>query len=228
MEYHEPEVGIAATRLLEAAGFEVVLAKKNCCGRPAISKGMLEKARSLAQANVKALYPYVSEGCAVVGCEPSCLLSLRDEYPDLVPGPEAQAVAQSAYLLEEFFRDKDLKLEFSSSPAEVLVHGHCHQKALVGTDAMVSFLERTGAQVRVTDSGCCGMAGAFGYESEHYDVSVQMAERRLLPEIRDASAETLIVAPGTSCRHQIKDGTGRRAYHPAEVVARAAGLVGMD
>ncbi len=225
MNYHEPEVGVAATRLLEAAGFEVVLAKKNCCGRPAFSKGMLEKARSLARSNIKSLHPYVAEGCAIVGCEPSCLLSFRDEYPDLVPGPEAEEVAGATYLLEEFFLKNDLNLEFTSPPGDVLVHGHCHQKALVGIEPMVSFLEKTGARVQTVDSGCCGMAGAFGYESEHYDISSKMAERRLLPAIRDASQDTVIVAPGTSCRHQIKDGTGRRAYHPAEVVARAAGLV---
>jgi Fe-S oxidoreductase len=225
MNYHEPQVGIAATRLLEAAGFEVILAQTECCGRPAISKGMLEKARALARANIGSLYPHVADGCAIVGCEPSCLLSLRDEYPDLVPGKEGEAVAQNAFLLEEFLDKHDVNLDFSSPPTRVTMHGHCHQKALVGMDPMVSVLEKTGAEVEVIDSGCCGMAGAFGYESEHYDVSMEMAERRLLGAVRKASPETLIVAPGTSCRHQIKDGTGRRALHPAEVVARAAGLI---
>ena len=120
----------------------------------------------------------------------------------------------------------DLKLEVPSPQGEILVHGHCHQKALVGVEPMVGFLEKSGGRVRVVDSGCCGMAGAFGYESEHYDISNKMAERRLFPAIRDTASDTVIVAPGTSCRHQIKDGTGRRAYHPAEVVARSAGLVG--
>jgi Fe-S oxidoreductase len=228
MNYHEPEVGKAATRLLEAAGFEVVLVEKQCCGRPAISKGMLEKARSLAGANVRSLYPHVADGAAVVGCEPSCLLSLRDEYPDLVPGPEAEAVAQNAFLIEEFLLKRNVTLEFPTPPVEVLVHGHCHQKSLVGTDPMLSVLEKTGARVEILDAGCCGMAGAFGYESEHYGVSLEMAERRLLPAVREASPETLIVAPGTSCRHQIKDGTGKQALHPAEVLARAAGLGGAE
>jgi Fe-S oxidoreductase len=224
MTYHEPSVGMAATVLLEAAGFDVILGKKNCCGRPAISKGMLDKARSLAKANIEHLYPYVAEGCAIVGCEPSCLLSLRDEYPDLVPGAEAKAVADSAFLIEEFFQSNGLDLSFPSPPPRVLMHGHCHQKSLVGTEPLVGFVRKTGAEVQVVDSGCCGMAGAFGYEAEHYDISIEMAERSLLPAIRNASPDTVIVAPGTSCRHQILDGTGRKALHPAEVVARAAGL----
>jgi Fe-S oxidoreductase len=228
MTYHEPSVGMAATLLLEAAGFEVILGKKNCCGRPAISKGMLGKARSLARANIEKLYPYVAQGSVIVGCEPSCLLSLRDEYPDLVPGAQSKAVAENAFLIEEFFQANDLDLSFPSPPAEVLMHGHCHQKSLVGTEPMVSFVQKTGARVEVVDSGCCGMAGAFGYEKEHYDISIEIAERKLLPAVRDASPDTVIVAPGTSCRHQILDGTGRRASHPAEVVARAAGLFPTD
>ena len=137
----------------------------------------------------------------------------------------AKAVAESAFLIEEFFQTNDLDLSFPSPPSEVLVHGHCHQKSLVGTEPMVDFVQKTGAKVQVVDSGCCGMAGAFGYEKEHYDISIEMAERKLLPAVRDASPDTVIVAPGTSCRHQILDGTGRRALHPAEVVARAAGLL---
>ncbi|MFQ5789692.1 MAG: FAD-binding and (Fe-S)-binding domain-containing protein [Acidobacteriota bacterium] len=225
MNYHEPEIGIAAARLLEAAGYEVILAEKRCCGRPALSKGMLGEARALAEANVRALHPYVQEGCAIVGCEPSCLLSLRDEYLELVPGPEAEAVAKQAFLLEEFFLKAGGEIDFPSPPEKVLVHGHCHQKALVGTDPMLRFLERTGARVELVDSGCCGMAGSFGYDREHFDVSKKMAERCLLPALRQAEAETVLAASGTSCRHQIRDGTGRRAYHPVEIAARAAGLI---
>ena len=225
MNFNEPGVGVAATRLLEAAGYEVILGKKNCCGRPAISKGMLDKARDLARSNIQHLLPYAAEGIDIVGCEPSCLLSLRDEYPDLVPGPEADMVAQHALLFEEFFLQEGLDIEFPAPPKEILVHGHCHQKALVGPQPMISMLEKTGASVKLVDSGCCGMAGAFGYETEHYDISLQMAERRLLPAVRDASPDTVIVAPGTSCRHQIGDGANRQAHHPVEVMARAAGLM---
>ena len=223
MNYNDPEIGIAATRLLETAGFDVVLAAKRCCGRPAISKGLLIEARSLAEANVELLYPYVQDGYAIVGCEPSCLLTLRDEYPDLVPGPESKAVAKASFLIEEFLAG--LEIDFPEAPKEILVHGHCHQKALSGMDPLVSFLKQTGSPVEVVDSGCCGMAGSFGYEREHFDISLEMAQRRLLPAVRQASPDTVLAAPGTSCRHQIADATGRRAYHPAEVVARAAGLV---
>ena len=223
MNYNDPEIGIAATRLLETAGFDVVLVAKRCCGRPAISKGLLVEARSLAEANVELLYPYVQDGHAIVGCEPSCLLSLRDEYPDLVPGPESKAVAKASFLIEEFLAG--LETDFPKAPKEILVHGHCHQKALSGIDPLVSFLKQTGSPVEVVDSGCCGMAGSFGYEREHFDISLEMAQRRLLPAVRQASPDTVLAAPGTSCRHQIADATGRRAYHPAEVVARAAGLM---
>jgi len=223
MNYNDPEIGIAATRLLEAAGFDVVLAAKRCCGRPAISKGMLREARSLAEANVEILYPYVQEGHAIVGCEPSCLLSLRDEYPDLVPGPESEAVAKASFLIEEFL--VGLTIDFPRAPKEILVHGHCHQKALSGVDPLVGFLKQTGSAVEVVDSGCCGMAGSFGYEREHFDISLEIAKRRLLPAVRQAPPDTVLAAPGTSCRHQIADATGRRAFHPAEVVAQAAGLI---
>ena len=223
MNYNDPEIGIAATRLLEAAGFDVMLAAKRCCGRPAISKGMLREARSLAEANVEILYPYVQEGHAIVGCEPSCLLSLRDEYPDLVPGPESEAVAKASFLIEEFLGR--LTIDFPKAPKEILVHGHCHQKALSGVDPLVGFLKQTGSAVEVVDSGCCGMAGSFGYEREHFDISLEIAKRRLLPAVRQALPDTVLAAPGTSCRHQIADATGRRAFHPAEVVAQAAGLI---
>ncbi len=225
MNYHEPEIGIAATRLLEEAGFEVILARAGCCGRPAISKGMLEEARALASANVESLYRYASEGVPIVGCEPSCLLSLRDEYPDLVSGDRAKVVAGNAVLLEEFFQNEGIAPQYSESPEHLLLHGHCHLKALVGTEPLVSFLRGMGSSVEVVDSGCCGMAGSFGYEKEHFDISLQMAERRLLPAVRASEDATLVVAPGTSCRHQIKDGTGREALHPAVVAARAAGLM---
>jgi Fe-S oxidoreductase len=224
MNYHEPGIGKAATLVLEAAGFEVILAQRTCCGRPAISKGMLDDARRLAAENVETLHPFVRAGVPIVGCEPSCILGFRDEYPDLVPGEKSKDLARGSFLLEE------LLLRESSSPAvrnplgKVLVHGHCHLKALVGTEPLVSFLKSLGGQVSLVESGCCGMAGSFGYEKEHFDVSLQMAERRLAPAAREAAESTLLVAPGTSCRHQIHDTADRRAYHPAEAAARALGL----
>ena len=221
MNYHEPDIGKAAVAVLEASGYEVVLAKKVCCGRPAISKGMLDRARALARQNVEALTGLARDGVPIVGLEPSCILSLRDEYPDLVPGADAKVVAEKSVLLEEL---DGLELEFRNPHANVLVHGHCHSKALVGMEPLMAFLKKMASDVAFVDSGCCGMAGSFGYEREHFDISLQMAERRLLPAVRDASGETVVVAPGTSCRHQIADATGRHALHPAELAARAAGL----
>ncbi|MGH9334383.1 MAG: (Fe-S)-binding protein, partial [Vicinamibacteria bacterium] len=226
MNYHEPEIGKAATVFLEAAGFEVVLPGTTCCGRPAISKGMLDEAKKLATATVETLHPFVREGIPIVGFEPSCVLGFRDEYPDLVPGEKSRELARGSFLFEELLsRDGGIGLDIRKPAERLLVHGHCHLKALVGTDPLVSFLKKLSAgPVSLVDSGCCGMAGSFGYEREHYDISLQMAERRLLPAVREAPETTTLVAPGTSCRHQIRDATGRRAFHPAEVAARAAGL----
>jgi Fe-S oxidoreductase len=224
MNYHEPELGKAATALLEAAGYEVLLAKRTCCGRPAISKGMLDFARRLASENVEALHPFVREGIPIVGCEPSCILGFRDEYPELVPGDKSKDLARGSFLLEELLLRESSILPVRNPPERILVHGHCHLKALVGTEPLVAFLKKLGGQVALVESGCCGMAGSFGYEKEHFDVSLQMAERRLAPAAREAPESTILVAPGTSCRHQIKDTTGRRAYHPAEAAARAFGL----
>jgi len=140
-----------------------------------------------------------------------------------VPGPESEAIAKRSFLIEEFL--PGLEIDFPSPPPKILVHGHCHQKALSGIDPLVRFLEQTGSPVEIVDSGCCGMAGSFGFEREHFDISLAMAGRRLLPAVRQASPETVLAAPGTSCRHQIRDATGRRAYHPVEIVAHSAGLV---
>ena len=223
MNFHEPDIGKAAVAVLEASGFQVVLAEKQCCGRPAISKGMLDRARRQAETNVRVLAPFAAEGVPIVGLEPSCLLTLRDEYPDLVPGEDAKRVAEHSFLLEELDG-----LEVASAaklPGRVLVHGHCHLKALVGTVPIMRFVSALSEKAELVDSGCCGMAGSFGYEREHFDVSLQMAERRLLPAVRETrSDDAIVVAPGTSCRHQIEDATGVKALHPAQLAARAAGL----
>jgi FAD/FMN-containing dehydrogenase/Fe-S oxidoreductase len=225
MNYHEPEIGVSAVALLERAGYDVSLVPKRCCGRPAISKGMLDRARELARENVARLAPFVRDGVPVVGCEPSCILGFRDEYPDLVSGEDAKLLASGSFLLEEFFDRERIPLGVSEKRDAVLVHGHCHLKALVGTDSLLSFLRKVGDSVSLVESSCCGMAGSFGYEKEHFDVSLQMAERRLLPAVREAPSTTVLVAPGTSCRHQIRDATGRKVHHPVEVAAKAMGLV---
>jgi FAD/FMN-containing dehydrogenase/Fe-S oxidoreductase len=219
--YNVPEIGRAAVGVLEAAGYRVVLVDRKCCGRPLISKGMLAEAREHAAWNVERLAPYARRGVPIVGLEPSCLLTLRDETVDLVRTDDARAVAKQTFLFEEFLvreRARGLALVFDAKGKKALLHGHCHQKALVGTAPTVAALRWAGFEVQEVDSGCCGMAGSFGFEREHYDVSVALGNRRLAPAVKAAPAETEIVAPGISCRQQIQHLAGRRAKHPAEVL----------
>jgi Fe-S oxidoreductase len=222
--YNAPEVGRAAVELLEAAGYRVQVVGKKCCGRPLISKGMLDEAKAHAESNVAGLAPLAARGVPIVGLEPSCLLTLRDEYVELVRTDEARQVARASVLLEEFLvreRARGLRHAWRNGegPARrALLHGHCHQKAVVGTGATVAALEWAGFEVSEVDSGCCGMAGSFGFETEHYDVSVTLGNRRLAPAVKAADAATEVVAPGISCRQQIQHLAGRRAKHPAEVL----------
>ena len=216
-----PEIGRAAVQLLEAAGYRVVLVDRKCCGRPAISKGMLDEARELAAWNVARLHPYAARGVAIVGLEPSCLLTARDEWIDLLRTDEARTVARQSLLLEEFLlreRQRGLTLPFIGHARKALLHGHCHQKAMVGTGPTVAALRWAGYEVTEVDSGCCGMAGSFGFEREHYDLSTWLGNRRLAPAVKAASTDTEVVAPGMSCRQQIDHLTGRRAKHPAEAL----------
>ena len=222
--YNVPEIARAAVEVLEAAGYRVVLVDRKCCGRPLISKGMLTQAREHAAWNVAQLAPYARRGVAIVGLEPSCLLTLRDETVDLLRTDDARAVARQSLLFEEFLvreRGRGLALKFGANGRKALLHGHCHQKALVGTAPTVAALRWAGFEVSEVDSGCCGMAGSFGFEREHYDVSVALGNRRLAPAVKAAPAETEIVAPGISCRQQIQHLAGRRAKHPAEVLREA-------
>ncbi len=227
VQYHYPEVGLAAVEVLEAAGFEVVPSGHTCCGRPSLSKGLVEHARTLATDTVARLYPHAAVGIPIVGLEPSCLLTLRDEYHRLLPGdPRVVAVAAQAFTFEEFLstlaREDRLWLRFERREVPALLHGHCHQKALVGTAPCLETLRLVpGLEVRELDTGCCGLAGSFGYEAEHYELAQKVAEERLYPALRKAPPEALIVAPGTSCREQILHGTGRKALHPAQVLAQA-------
>jgi Fe-S oxidoreductase len=219
--YCEPQVNRAAVAVLEAAGYQVHLAGLECCGRAAISKGLLDESRHLAQRNIARLLPWAERGVPIVGCEPSCLLTLVDDYLDLVPGDAARRVAAAASLIETHLARSGLPVNIKRvNPAEsrpVLVHGHCHQKALIGmADTMRLLTEMLGTAPTLVDSGCCGMAGSFGYE--HYDLSMKIGERVLFPAVRN-SADAVIIAPGFSCRHQIHHGTGRRAAHPIELLA---------
>ncbi len=228
--YNEPAIGQAAVRILDAAGFAVELAGLTCCGRTLISKGFLPEARTLIQEQSTRLAAKIAWGEPILGLEPSCLLTLVDEWPELVPGPATTLIAKSAHLADGWLAEKmragvfDLDLTTLRSPLtaqQALLHGHCHQKALVGTHGTASLLRLIpGLDVRVLDTGCCGMAGSFGFETEHYDLSVQIARLDLLPALA-RYPEALVVAPGTSCRHQIHDLADRRALHPLELLAAA-------
>jgi len=217
--YCEPNVNRAAVELLERAGHEVHLAGLGCCGRAMISKGLVREAQQLARANIARLLPWAQRGVSIVGCEPSCLLTLVDEYRDLVPGSDAELIAQQARLIDTHLVRSGVQLPWQegAEPAQALLHGHCHQKALVGlADTRAALSQVPGLSTSVVDSGCCGMAGSFGYE--HYDLSMQIGERVLFPAVR-SQPEALLIAPGFSCRQQIQHATGRRALHPAELLA---------
>ena len=225
MEYNTPSLGRDTVEILERAGFEVVLPERKCCGRPIISKGLLDEARVNALHNLRVLKPYAERRVPIVGVEPSCILALKDDYRDLVPGPDAELVARHVTTVDEFLQKltREGKLKYPAGAArEYLLHGHCHQKALVGTGATLEVLRGIpGAAVKEIDSGCCGMAGSFGYEKEHYDISLAIGEQRLFPAVRGAAAGTTLVADGISCRQQIAHGTGREARHLVSVVAEA-------
>ena len=216
-EYQRPEVGEGAVRLFAAAGARIHLPEVVCCGRPMLSEGLVDEARKNAKRNLDLLMPLVERGVPLVGLEPSCILTLRDDYRKLLPDDErVEKLAAATRLFEEAMLDLDGELPLREG-SPVLLHGHCHQKALVGT-APTERLLGLAADVEVVDSGCCGMAGLFGYEKGHYEVSMKMGERRLFPAVRGAGGQ-VVVAPGTSCREQILDGTQRRALHPAEYLA---------
>jgi Fe-S oxidoreductase len=231
--HFEPATAQAALDVLVAAGYRVHIARAGagerplCCGRTYLSHGMVAEARAEAQRVIDALAPYTGQGLPIIGLEPSCLLMLRDEYYALGLGPKTAEIAKSALLLEEFLaREHDGgRLSLPLQPIEsgrALVHGHCHQKAFGAMKAMRKVLGLVpGLEVELIESSCCGMAGAFGLEAEHYEVSMQMAELSLLPELRRAPAETLVIANGTSCRHQIRDGVQRESRHLARVLQAA-------
>ncbi len=226
LTYNYPEIGKAAVKVLEAAGLEVVLPEKKCCGRPMISKGLLLEAKANAAYNVERLSEYARQGIPVVGCEPSCILTFRDEYPDLLDDPRAEHLATQTFLIEEFLMGlhewSALNLPFSNGAHSLLLHGHCHQKALIGSGPSLRILRLLpGAIVEEVDSGCCGMAGSFGYEKEHYDLSMAVGNRRLFPAVQAKGSEWEIVASGVSCRQQILHATARNARHPVEILAAA-------
>jgi Fe-S oxidoreductase len=231
--YNDAEVGIKAVRLLNRLGYEVIIPNHVDSGRAQISKGLLRDAQKLATRNVELLKDVITAEAPLVGIEPSAILGFRDEIPDLVPEHligAAKTLAKHALLIDEFItreaeRNRIGRDSFTKSPLAIKLHGHCHQKALASVTPTVRALELpSNYKVQVIPSGCCGMAGSFGYEEEHFNLSMQIAELVLLPAVRSAPSGTVIAAPGTSCRHQIKDGTGLKARHPVEILHDALSL----
>ncbi len=228
MNYNYPEIGKAAVTLLEAAGLKVVLSGTACCGRPMISKGLLDDATANATTNIDQFYAYAEAGIPVIGCEPSCLLTFRDEYPQLVRDEKARKVAENSFMIDEFLmklqEDGKLELNMSKLEKKVLFQAHCHQKADMGTATSMAALRLApGYQVELVNAGCCGMAGSFGYEKEHYDLSMKIGEEALFPAIRAKDEDWEVAVMVVSCRQQVEDGTGRKARHLVEVLADALG-----
>jgi len=227
-DYHDPRIGKAAVRVLETLGYQVVLPEISALGRPQISKGLLDEARQIFQRNLPVLEGYVQQEIPIVGIEPSEILTLRDEYLDLCNAHEletAQQIADHTYQFEEFVvrvlkEQPQFSNRFIKSAETVSLHGHCHAKALVGNDPTLEALKLAGYRVSDLETGCCGMAGSFGYEADHYKVSMDIGELVLFPRLRNDENEAVVCAPGFSCRHQIKDGTGKEAFHPAELLVR--------
>ncbi|MFP6839409.1 MAG: FAD-linked oxidase C-terminal domain-containing protein, partial [Pseudohongiellaceae bacterium] len=229
----EPENARAALAVLTAAGYKVLCpspldkGRPLCCGRTFLSGGLVDEARVEAERMIDTLMPFVERGVPIIGLEPSCLLTLRDEFPSLLPGTDTAELAENAFLLEEFLAAENgkgrLNLKLKSLPVKrALLHGHCHQKAF---DVMSSVQQVLALipelEVETIKSSCCGMAGAFGYDAKHYETSMKMGELNLLPAVRAADEDSLIIADGTSCRNQIRDGTGREAMHVARVLKMA-------
>ncbi|HEY0741229.1 MAG TPA: FAD-linked oxidase C-terminal domain-containing protein, partial [Chryseosolibacter sp.] len=230
LNYNEAEIGIATVRLLDKLGYGVIILDHYDSGRSFLSKGLLEEARELAKKNIALFRDKVTHETPLIGVEPSAILTFRDEYPDLVRGEEKEAaikISNHTLMIEEFL-SKELDAGnidpalFKKTGRLIKVHGHCQQKALSTMTHVKKILTRLGQnEVHMIPSGCCGMAGSFGYEAEHFDISMKIGELVLFPTVRNQPEDVLIVAAGTSCRHQIKDGTGRKALHPVEILLEA-------
>ncbi len=222
--HFHPETAVAAVHVLERAGYAVIVpSKAMCCGRPLYDYGMLETAKAWLHDILRTLAPLIEAGVPMVGLEPSCVAVFRDELRQLLPHDEhATRLADQSYLLSEFLQKKAPDFPYPSLPREAFVHGHCHHRAIMTMNAEEHVLDAMGLEHHVLDSGCCGMAGSFGFERDHYDLSMNIGERVLLPAVRNAPKTALIVADGFSCREQIAQGTDRRALHLAEVLEMAA------
>jgi Fe-S oxidoreductase len=220
--YFRPETAQAAVAVLEDAGYQVEIPRQTlCCGRPLYDYGMLDRAKRQLREILQALAPEIQQGVPIIGLEPSCVAVFRDEIGNLFPNDlDAQRLQKQTFLLSEFLAQDD---SFAPTPwpHKALVHGHCHEKAVIGLADELTLLTKMGIDAQVLDAGCCGLAGSFGYEAHHYDISMRVGERVLLPAVRAAPPESLIIANGFSCREQIDTHTDRQALHLAEVLHMA-------
>ena len=229
VNYHEPEIGKAAVQVLEALGYEIIIPDVTETGRPQLSKGMVKKAKKLVRKNIPVLYDLVQNDIPIIGLEPSEILTLRDEYLELSSDamlPKAELIAKNSYEFEEFFNQAiadqpEKESLFADNNQTAYLHGHCHAKTLVGNEPTLKAIKTAGYAPHELETGCCGMAGSFGYEADHYKVSMDIGDLVLFPAVEEIEEESLLCAPGFSCRHQIADGTGRASHHPAELIASA-------
>jgi Fe-S oxidoreductase len=228
--YNDTEIGIKSILLLEKLGYEVVIPKHEESARAWLSKGLVRDAKKIANRNIELLKDIITSETPLIGIEPSAILTFRDEYVDLADDDQlesAKELAKNVFIIDEFIaseieRGNITKENFTKEKRNIKLHGHCQQKALSSVAPSVKLLSLPeNYSVETIPSGCCGMAGSFGYEKEHYDISMKIGELVLFPAVRNSKDETIIAAPGTSCRHQIKDGTGKKAKHPVEVLYEA-------
>tara|TARA_B100000809_G_scaffold67479_1_gene64457 strand:+ start:22237 stop:25140 length:2904 start_codon:yes stop_codon:yes gene_type:complete len=224
--FNHPELGIAAVEVIEKLGYQVILPEVKCCGRPMLSNGMIDAAKENISFNIDQIYPYIESGAKLVGIEPSCVLGFLGDFGDLMADPrKTDIIAENTMLIEEFFLhafENDSEITFQNAPKNqtAVLHGHCHQKALVGTSAAMQVLGHIpGLDASEVESGCCGMAGSFGYLKDHYEISMQIGEEALFPKLRNEDEDTLVITEGVSCREQIEQGTGRKSKHLVQVLA---------
>jgi Fe-S oxidoreductase len=224
LNFHEPNIGISALKLLNECGYEVILANVGCCQRPKISHGFLQEAKEEGTQTADHLKKYIDQGLTIVVCEPSCASALNDDLPDLIEDEALGVKLKENVMMIDKFLEREISAgrldkTFESTAGNILIHGHCHQKALYGTQAMKTLLDKGSETVTEIPSGCCGMAGSFGYEVEHYELSRKIGDSILFPAAKSMKPGTTLVANGFSCRHQITHFTGVKPKHWVEVIA---------
>ena len=220
-DHYTPEIAQAASDVLTSMGYRVEIPKKRlCCGRPLYDYGLLDEARDLLQRIISEFEDDIRAGVPVVGLEPGCLSVFKDEMLKQLPrSPLAKKLASQTYLFSDFVSESEF--QWPQLDADVLLHGHCHQKSLFGMEGETALLDKIGVRWKLADSGCCGMAGSFGFNKDHYDLSMKIGEDSLLPIVRAADPNTIVVTDGFSCREQIEHGTNRKAMHIAQLLQKA-------